>query len=190
VNSRVLHRTDCISYNILLSHTTKMHHGVKVWIHTLKSALVSGQWSAPFMWKQCMVHTAQRAGRVPDRVKAVGETNISAYHKSVATHHRWLRPSWAVTLHLRTLMIHKNRPSSQIFLDLTRCHRVRGSVKGWAVRKESPSWSARPLKMKHYVPSKCQESLPQRHCYIIQKDLNPQTHHCEISLRLWNWNSG
>jgi len=27
-------------------------------------------------------------------------------------------------------------------------------------------------------------------CYNIQKDLNPQTHHCEISLQLWNWNSG
>jgi len=185
VISWVLHRTDCISYSTLVPHIMKTHHGVKVWIHALTSALVSGHWSAScpswFIHVEGVHGAYCTDGWASSRYSEGCGVNkhLCAYHKSVATHPPVTTPSWTVTLHLRTLMIHKNRPSSQIFLVLTQCHWVSGSVKGWAVRKESPSWSARPLKMKHYVPSKCQESLPQWHYYNIQKDLNPQT-------PLWN----
>lgn len=95
------------------------------------------------MWKECMVHTAQNAGQVPGKSACCGgNKNLSACHKSLAT------SSWALTLHLCTLMISKYRPSSQICMHVTQCHRVCGFLKVGAVWKETPSWSARPLKTK------------------------------------------
>ena len=77
-----------------------------------------------------MVHTTQKADRLPDRANAVGETKTT-----VPTTNQWqltpvTTPSWVLTLHLHTLMILKNRPSSQILLDLMQCHKVSGSLKG------------------------------------------------------------
>ena len=80
-----------------------------------------------------MVHVAQRAGRVPDRVNAVGETNTIVPTTNQLPLNPVTTPPWAVTLHLRTLTIRKNRPSGQIFLDMMQCHMISGSLKGLAV---------------------------------------------------------